>query len=219
MKGQLASVFVIAAVACGGRGGDEPPAPVDGMTDVPQTERSIPVGEDIEAPQQTEDPVPVEGDIDTRRQARDPVPVDGRGASQQAEDEDPAPVPGSAGPQPDVEKWQARAPERYVIRTCGQGAAIPSCSIEAVDEGRLVSRSLRFLPDEPWEPAPIDDGQDPVADLFDEAGRSIDGCTTSFELDPVYGYPSQIYFSCAQEGWGLRVTCFEPDTVDGSRCE
>ena len=49
--------------------------------------------------------------------------------------------------------------------------------------------------------------------------EQVFGRIGNFELDPVYGYPSQIYFSCAQEGWGLRVTCFEPDTVDGSRCE
>lgn len=201
MKSQLASVFLIASVACGGRGGEEPPAAVDGTTDVPQTEGTVAVDDNIGAPRPTKDPVPVDGRRLVERPTEDPVPVDG-----------------TARAQPNVEQWQARAPKRYVISICGYGASAPGCSVVAVDEGRLVSRSNRFLPSDPWVPAPIGDAQEPVASLFDEAGRSIDGCTTSFELDPVYAYPSRIYFDCGEEGWGVQVTCFEPDTLDSSRC-
>jgi hypothetical protein len=220
MKSQLASVFVIAAVACGGRGGEQPPGPVDGTSDVPQTEDQLPVTDDIDAPQATEAPVPlpVPDNIDAPQPTKDPVALADRRVWARAP-EDPAPVKSSARAQPNGEQWQARAPERYVIGTCGYGAAVPACSVEAVDEGRLVSRSSRFLPGEPWTTTPIDDDTDPVASLFEQAGRSIDGCTTSFTLDPIYAYPSQIYFDCGQEGWGVRVTCFEPDTLDASRCQ
>ena len=218
MQSQLASVFVIAAVACGGRGGEEPPAPVDGTTDVPQTEGPVPIADNVDAPQPIADPVPVDDNSEARQPIADPAPVDGRRVWARRT-EAPVPVDGRAGAQPNVEAWQARAPERYIISTCGIGFGIPSCSVEAVDEGRLVSRSTRFLPSEPWVTAAIDDGIEPVASLFDQAGRSSDGCTTSFELDPVYAYPSQVYFDCGEEGWGVRVTCFEPDTLDSSRCQ
>jgi hypothetical protein len=75
------------------------------------------------------------------------------------------------------------------------------------------------LPDEPWATAPIDDGTEPIASLFAYARRSSADCTTSYELDPVYAYPSQIYTDCGQEGSGVRVTCFEPDTLDASLCQ
>jgi hypothetical protein len=217
MKSQLASMFVIACVACGGRGGEEPTGPIDGTAGVTQTEGPVPVDDNIDAPQTTEHAVPVDDNINAPQTIDAPVRVDGRRVRTRPTEE-PVPVDGNAGTQPRSE-WQARAPERYVISTCGYGAGVPSCSVEAVDEGRLISRSNRFLPGEPWAPAPIDDGTDPVASLFDQAGRSIDGCSTSFELDPIYAYPSQIYFDCGQEGWGVRVTCFEPDTLDGSRCQ
>jgi len=218
MKSQLASAFVIAAVACGGRGGEQAPAPVAGATDVPLTEDPVAVDDAIAGPQSTPDPVPRDGNVGAPQPNPDPLPIAGRGGSARRT-EDPVPVADSAGSPSNVEAWQARAPEQYVIRTCGYGLGPPACSIAAVDQGQLVSRSNRFLPDEPWATAPIDDGTDPVESLFDEAGRSIDGCTTSFELDPVYAYPSQIYFDCGEEGWGVRVTCFEPDTVDASRCQ
>jgi hypothetical protein len=218
MRSELASMFVIAAVACGGRGGEEPPARGGGTTDVPQTEGLVRATGTSDLPEAGA-PAPVDDGIDAPGPTEAPVPVDGGQVRVLPAPEDPVPAAGSSKAQPYLEAWQARAPRRYVISTCGYGFSVPACSVEAVDEGRLVSRSNRFLPGEPWVPAPIDDGQEPVASLFEEMGRSIDGCTTSFELDPVYAYPSQIYFSCAQEGWGVRVTCFEPDTLDASRCQ
>jgi hypothetical protein len=220
MKSQLASVFMIAVVACGGRGGDGAPLPVEGMTDVPQTDARAAGNDPVDTPRTTQAPVPLDDNIAAPQAIEDPIPLQTRGArARPTEDLVPVPVAGTASAQPSADEWQARAPERYVIRTCGYGAAPPACTVEVADEGRLVSRANRSWPDEPWASAPIDDGNEPVASLFDEARRPIEGCTTSFELDPVYAYPSQIYFDCKEEGWGVRVSCFEPDTLDSSRCE
>ena len=219
MKSQLASVVVIAAVACGGRGAEEPPVVVAGTTDVPQTQGPVPVDDAVDTPESAEDRLPVGDRLDAPQPAKAPVTIAGERAWARP-GQDPGAVDDSAEAQPSMEKrWRARAPEQYVITTCSYGAAPPSCALDAVEAGRLVSRSTRFLPGEPWVPAPTDGAQEPVASLFDQARRSTDGCTTSFELDPVYAYPSQVYVDCEQEGWGVRVTCFEPDTLDGSRCQ
>jgi hypothetical protein len=218
MKSQLASVFVIAAVACGGQGGGAASGPAAGMTDVPQTDGRGPVEDHVDTPRPTAGPVASDNNIAAPQPIEAPVPLQPRGIPARPT-EAPVPVDGAARQPPSVGEWQARAPERYVIRTCGYGAVPPSCTVEAVDDGRLVSRSNSSLSGEPWASAPIDDGNEPVAALFDQAGRSIEGCSTSFELDPIYAYPSQIYFDCGEEGWGVRVTCFEPDTLDSSRCE
>ena len=217
MKCQLASAFLVAAVACGGRGEENPAVPVDGI-DRSRTEAAVPVDGDTAAPQTNDDPAPVAGEVDAPPPFEDPLLVDGRRVRAQPT-QAPVPAASTSEAQPSAEQWRARAPERYVISTCGTGFGIPSCSVEVVDGGRLVSRSNRFLPSEPWAAAPIDDGIEPVASLFEQARRSIDGCTTSFQLDPVYAYPAQVYFDCGEEGFGVRVACFEPDTLDGSLCQ
>jgi hypothetical protein len=125
---------------------------------------------------------------------------------------------GTRAPDPKRARWQALAPATYVVLVCGYGLAIPACSLEAVQDGHLVAKEFRFLPDDPWQPTSIEVDEDPIEGLFAQLDSPTDGCRLSYELDPVYAYPSEVYTDCGEEGWGTRVSCFEPDTLDLDQC-
>jgi len=129
--------------------------------------------------------------------------------------------PRDAGTEPrDAQRalWQAKAPTTYVVKLCGYGFVAPGCSLQAVQDGRLVASESRFLPQDPWQPNETEAVPDPFESLFAQLDSPPDGCRTSYQLDPTYAYPSEVYFDCGEEGWGTRVSCFKPDTLNLDEC-
>jgi len=94
------------------------------------------------------------------------------------------------------DKWREQRPAQYVIQTCGTGFNSPDCSVSAVESNT---------------------DPDPVDGMFDRL-ENTDCDITKLTFDPTYGFITEYYLDCSEEGYGAVVRCFEPDTVDTSRC-
>ena len=95
------------------------------------------------------------------------------------------------------EKWRELRPEQYVIETCGTGFLPRACSVQAIDGDA--------------EPGPVES-------MFDAVDNESDCDVTTLSFDPTYGFITEYYFDCSEEGYGAVVRCFEPDTLDTSAC-
>lgn len=223
MKSWLAPTLLLATLACAGAAdgdpalvpgsGGEPQSPVPETQLVPQKQpvaekqpfaEALPVAAAQQGPQKQPSlpaaepsPAPLPAEPETTKSERDP-----------------------GTPAGDAKRnlWQSKAPSSYVVTTCGYGFTLPACSLQAVKDGHLVASENRFLSQDPWQPTTDSPDQDPFESLFAQLQSPPSGCRTSYEIDPVYAYPSQVYFDCGSEGWGTRVTCFEPDTLNLDEC-
>lgn len=94
-------------------------------------------------------------------------------------------------------KWREQRPEQYVIQTCNTGFGGQGCSVRAVDGSS---------------------DPDPIEDMFDRV-QMTDCDVTTLTFDPTFGFMTEYYLDCSEEGYGSVVRCFVPDTLDTTRCE
>jgi hypothetical protein len=115
------------------------------------------------------------------------------------------------------QQWLERAPVQYVAKSCSTGFGMRACWVSAVDAGVPVA-SREQLGGGEWQDE--DTASDVVAGIINAATREEnDGCTRRITQHETYAFPSQVYSDCGEEGSGVRITCFVPDTLDLSLCE
>ena len=112
------------------------------------------------------------------------------------------------------EQWSDSAPERYVVKTCNTGFAARVCNISAVERQQPVLTEEQHAQGT-W--TPVQPPVDLIGRLFDRA-ESATSCERSVTADSVYGYPSDVYFNCGEEGSGVEVACFAADTLELETC-
>ncbi|WP_441288709.1 hypothetical protein ACSRUE_43465 [Sorangium sp. KYC3313] len=120
------------------------------------------------------------------------------------------------------EKWRANRPEEYVISICGAGFEPLGCTLTAVS-GDTVVAAARSQSDAPssgdWTFIAEPEQADPVEALFNDAEDAGDHCELrDVYFDDRFGYVTYYYNDCGEEGGGVQVRCFQPDTSDATRC-
>jgi hypothetical protein len=113
-------------------------------------------------------------------------------------------------------EWHAKAPDAYVVGTCSTGFTLPACKLSAVEHGQVLQAEVETSADGSW--AAIDKPSEPIEALFASAEGLSDDCELSIDFDDTFSYPTQVYFDCGAEGWGERVLCFTPGSVDLESC-
>ena len=112
--------------------------------------------------------------------------------------------------------WLETAPQQYVAKVCSTGFTVPSCTISAVDAGVAVAEQYQVA-DDPWQDEVPP--SDVVAGILNAATRDPEqGCKRRVTQHETYAFPSSVYSDCGEEGWGIMVSCFVPDTLDLERC-
>jgi len=129
---------------------------------------------------------------------------------------------GAGGPTQAVEdhreQWSSSHPQDYVIEICETGFA-RGCTLGSVSGGQVVAQRTGQAPGELSDTVPS--SEEPVAALFarvDAAAGSKNCSVSRLTFDPNYGYVSEYYSDCGEEGSGEQVTCFKPDSLDLSSC-
>jgi hypothetical protein len=112
------------------------------------------------------------------------------------------------------EDWQARAPERYVAKVCGTGFLPDLCRVSSV-ENHVPLETFGEDFDHVWSRV---EPLDPIERMLNSAGERT-SCDRRIETHPQYGFPSEVYFDCNEEGYGNEITCFVPDSLDLSACQ
>jgi hypothetical protein len=123
---------------------------------------------------------------------------------------------GTLGSEEALARWRESAPQQYVARSCGEGFSARSCTVTSVDSGEPVETLVQDWSGS-WQPAetPVD----VVEGILSASTQDTDGCKRRVESHPAYAFPERVYFDCGEEGWGLRITCFEAGTLDLARCQ
>ncbi len=117
-----------------------------------------------------------------------------------------------------LEKWNANAPSKYVLITQSTGFAGGPRHLSVVDDGE-VSDCFLEADETTCSPEPDANSSDPVTLLYEQAMLDTDAELKNIEIDEEYGYLVNYYLDGGEEGWGERVTCFIPDSVDPTACE
>jgi hypothetical protein len=112
------------------------------------------------------------------------------------------------------EDWQARAPERYVAKVCGTGFGPRLCRVSAVENHQPLETFGEDF-DHVWTRV---EPMDPIERMLDSLGEHP-SCDQRVETHRQYGFPTEVYFDCNEEGFGNEVTCFVPDTLDLRVCQ
>jgi hypothetical protein len=116
------------------------------------------------------------------------------------------------------QQWLESAPQQYVARLCSTGFSARFCSVSAVAAGVPVAEQERAPGSDVWQDA--EPPSDVVESIFNFATRKADeGCTLRMTRHQMYAFPSSVYESCKEEGWGLEIQCFIADTLDLSLCQ
>lgn len=110
-------------------------------------------------------------------------------------------------------EFRERAPEQYVVRSCAIGFSPRLCTVSSVQGAEPLESVVIGPQGEVTSAEPTD----PIARIIDGIADP-DDCDVRVETDPQYRYPSEVYFDCGEEGWGERVTCFVPDSLELERC-
>jgi hypothetical protein len=113
-------------------------------------------------------------------------------------------------------RWRESAPQQYVATSCSEGFTARFCTVSSVDSGEPVETLVQD-PSGAWQPE--DPAEDVVEGILSASKRSTDGCERRVEAHRTYDFPERVYFDCGEEGWGLRVTCFEAGTLELARCQ
>ena len=113
--------------------------------------------------------------------------------------------------------WESKRPAEYVIQVCGTGFS-GGCLVYAVSDQKVIAASSK-LGDGAWTASDPQSHDEPVAGLF-RGARAHDGCDrTRLAFDADFGFVTDVYFDCGEEGFGQKVSCFEPNSVDPTVCQ
>lgn len=113
--------------------------------------------------------------------------------------------------------WLETAPRQYVAKVCGTGFIMHTCTVSAVDAGQAVATQAE-LGGGVWQD--VEPAVDVVDGLLNSAARAPEkGCQRRVTQHEAYAFPSRVYTDCREEGWGIELACFAPDTLDLSRCQ
>jgi hypothetical protein len=113
-------------------------------------------------------------------------------------------------------EWTASHPEQYVIEVRGTGF-VPGRTVAAVSGGHVVAARVGITSSlEQADPATI---ELPVEQLFRSASQNSGCKLATLSFDEQYGYVTEYFWDCGEEGGGEKVTCFKPATIDLSACE
>jgi hypothetical protein len=111
-------------------------------------------------------------------------------------------------------QWAESRPPTYVAEVCATGFAF-GCTRVAVTGEKVIAarrgeaRDLQFV-----DPATI---EEPMGRLFRAVRESR--CTVkNVSFDERFGYVTEYYQDCGEEGDGEKVTCFVPASVDLAVC-
>ncbi|MEY4546739.1 MAG: hypothetical protein RL685_2934 [Pseudomonadota bacterium] len=118
------------------------------------------------------------------------------------------------------QQWLESAPLQYVARSCSAGFTIGSCSVSAVSDGVAVAQRQRKPDSEIWED--VEPPSDVIASILNVAKREevlAEGCERRVTQHEQYAFPSSVFTSCYNEGYGIQIDCFVADTLDLSLCE
>jgi hypothetical protein len=116
------------------------------------------------------------------------------------------------------QQWLESAPQQYVARLCSTGFTMRSCSVSAVDAGLPVAEQEQAVGRDVWQDAVPP--SDVIESILNRAARKADeGCTLRITQHEMYAFPSSVFESCYSEGYGARIECFVPDTLDLSVCQ
>jgi hypothetical protein len=112
--------------------------------------------------------------------------------------------------------WEAKRPAEYVIGVCGTGLS-RGCTLSAVANDQVVAARSK-VGNDAWTDSEVTEGEDPVSALFRGARAKEDCDRTRLAFDERYGFVSDVYFDCGEEGYGTRVSCFAAGTTDFAEC-
>jgi hypothetical protein len=127
---------------------------------------------------------------------------------------------GCAGADVDAsrEQWNSNQPSEYVIEVCGTGLAPRSCRLYAVADRHIVEAREEHLGDKGWFDADPAGQPDLVLGMFRAVEQAKSCSVRHVSFDATYGYVTDYYLDCGEEGYGQEVTCFTAGTRDLSVC-